>query len=50
VLEGLQILQASHVPALTDALAIAAGAVLGARALDGYRQWRATTAVSIAGH
>jgi VanZ family protein len=50
VLEGLQILQASHVPALTDALAIAAGAVLGARALDGYRQWRATAAVSIAGH
>jgi hypothetical protein len=54
-LEALQICQASHVPALTDALAIAAGGWLGARALDDVRRWRARGAstgasVSIARH
>lgn len=49
-LEGLQLVQASRVPALTDVLAIAAGAALGALAFDGYRRWRADAAVSIARH
>ena len=50
-LEALQILQASHVPALTDALAIGAGAALGGFALDAVRQWRgAAASVSIARH
>jgi VanZ family protein len=50
-LEALQILQASHVPALTDALAIGAGAALGGRALDAVRRWRgAAASVSIATH
>jgi VanZ family protein len=49
-LEMLQLLQASHVPAVTDALAIGAGAALGTRALDVYRRWRGHTTVSIARH
>lgn len=50
-LEALQILQASHVPALTDVLAIGAGAALGAGGLDAVRRWRGGAApVSIARH
>jgi VanZ family protein len=49
-LETLQVLQASHLPAVTDALAIGAGAALGTRALDAYRRWRGHAAVSIARH
>ena len=50
-LEALQIVQASHVPALTDALTIGAGAALGGFALDAVRQWRgAAASVSIARH
>lgn len=49
-LEALQILQASHVPALTDALAIGAGAALGGFALDAVRHWRGAASVSIARH
>lgn len=50
-LEALQILQASHVPAVTDALAIGAGVALGGLALDAVRRWRgAAASVSIAGH
>jgi VanZ family protein len=46
-LEALQLLQVSHVPALTDALAIGAGAALGARAIRRFRARRAAR-VSIA--
>jgi hypothetical protein len=48
VLETLQVVEVSHVPAAGDVLAFTVGAALGARALDGVRRWRA--AVSIAGH
>jgi hypothetical protein len=48
-LEALQLLEVSHVPALTDALAIGAGAALGARALRRFRARRAAR-VSIATH
>lgn len=48
VLETLQVVEVSHVPATGDVLAFTVGAALGARALDGVRSWRA--AVSIAGH
>ena len=37
VLEGLQLFQRSHIPALTDALSIGAGAGLGAWAVSRYR-------------
>ena len=51
VLEAMQILQASHVPALTDAIDIGVGVALGARALDAARRWRGGDApVSIATH
>ncbi len=50
VLEGLQVVQRSHVPALTDVLTIGAGAALGAAALGRHRRWRTNAAVSIAGH
>lgn len=48
VLEGLQVIEVSHVPAVGDVLAFGVGAALGARLFDGVRRWRA--AVSIAGH
>jgi hypothetical protein len=48
VLESLQVVQVSHVPAVGDVLAFGAGAALGARLLDRVRRWR--PAVSIAGH
>ncbi|HEU5188463.1 MAG TPA: VanZ family protein [Methylomirabilota bacterium] len=48
VLESLQVVQVSHVPAVGDVLAFGAGAALGARLLDGVRRWRPD--VSIAGH
>ena len=48
-LEALQLLEVSHVSALTDALAIGAGAALGARALRRFRARRAAR-VSIATH
>jgi VanZ family protein len=50
VLEALQVLQHSHVPALTDVLTLGVGAALGAAALGRYRRWRGATAVSIGGH
>ena len=48
VLESLQVVQVSHVPAVGDVLAFGAGAALGARLLDGVRRWHPD--VSIAGH
>ena len=39
-LEGLQVLQISHLPALTDAVSLGAGAGLGALALGRYRATR----------
>ncbi len=48
-MEALQLLQESHVPALTDVLAIGAGAALGARALRRFRA-RRSARVSIARH
>ena len=48
LLEALQVVEVSHVPALGDVLAFGAGAALGARALDAVRRRRA--AVSITGH
>jgi VanZ family protein len=48
--EGLQVLQRSHVPALTDVFTLGMGAALGAAALGRYRRWRGATAVSITGH
>jgi hypothetical protein len=48
-MEALQLLQVSHVPAMTDVLAIGAGAVLGARALRRFRAQRSAR-VSIARH
>lgn len=47
---GLQVVQRSHVPALTDVLTIGAGAALGCAALGRHRRWRTDEAVSIAGH
>jgi VanZ family protein len=49
LLEALQLIEVSHVPALTDALVIGAGAALGARALRRFRARRAGR-VSIATH
>lgn len=49
VSEALQLVQVSHVPAVTDALTIGAGAALGARAMRRFRARRAG-AVSIATH
>jgi hypothetical protein len=49
-LEGLQVLQRSHVPALTDVLTLGVGTALGAAMLGRYRRWRAAAAVSIGGH
>lgn len=48
-LEALQLFQVSHVPSVTDALVIGAGAALGARALRRFRARRAAH-VSIARH
>ena len=49
-LEGLQVLQRSHVPALTDVLTLGVGTALGAAVLGRYRRWRGAAAVSIGGH
>jgi VanZ family protein len=49
-LEGLQVLQRSHVPALTDVLTLGVGTALGAAMLGRYRRWRGAAAVSIGGH
>ena len=48
VLESLQVVQVSHVPAVGDVLALGAGAALGAHLLGRVERWHA--AVSIAGH
>jgi hypothetical protein len=49
-LESLQVLQCSHVPALTDVLTFGVGTALGAAVLGRYRRWRDAAAVSIGGH
>jgi VanZ family protein len=49
VLEALQLLQISHVPAVTDALTIGAGTALGARAIQVFRARRAAR-VSVTRH
>lgn len=49
-LEALQLVQISHVPALTDVLAIGAGAALGGWAIRRFRAARRAARVSIATH
>jgi VanZ family protein len=48
MLESLQVVEVSHVPAVGDVLAFGVGAALGARLLHRVQRWRA--AVSIVGH